>query len=357
MGQPLITLYTSDPSIPDSSPTPYVLTDHNRQPLQISYETIEQSSRMADGTMRRFITANKRNVRMSWDEIPSAGGINFTFDNNQGGAFLKSFYEENVFYPVWIKLTYSEESWRFQNTNTVTANVNASATNKTFNTTIDNYRTAIPSTYQVASVSYSALSSGSATASITTTVPHNFTASAVPEVYINGVNQIFNGAWILNTTNPFPNNQTAVFTFNANGNSYATVHLNSYSQSGANATFNVDSTDMLQTNMTFQAKNSRVLSGSSIGSYTWTVTGISSSTQFTASTGTSQTGAGIYGDMQIISSASSRAKAIAGFPLATISPAIGSEVIKVFMKDFNYQIKKRYAMTDIVNVEISFVEI
>lgn len=358
MGQPLITLYTSDPSIPSSSATPYILTDHNRKPAQISYETLEQSSRMADGTMRKFVTANKKNISISWDDVPSAGGINFTSDGNQGGAFLKSFYEENVFKPIWIKMTYSEESWRFKDT--VATSNNYVATNQTFNSTLDMYKTSSaiqPSYFQVASVAYSAFSSGSSTASITTLTSHNYTSANVPEIFISGVNQLFNGAWILHPTTPFPNSKTIVFRFNGDNNSDGSIMINSYIQNGSSATFNVDSTDILQKNMTFNARNSRPLSGSVISTYNWTITKIDSKTQFTASTTTSGVGRGIYGEAHILNSASSYSASFSGFPLATVTPAVGSDIIKVFIKDFSYEINKRYVMTDIVNMSISFTEI
>ena len=37
----------------------YALTDHNRQPISITYNLVEQADRMADGTMRKYVIARK----------------------------------------------------------------------------------------------------------------------------------------------------------------------------------------------------------------------------------------------------------------------------------------------------------
>ena len=186
-GQPLVQVYTSDPSINGSTPTSYILTDHNRGPAHISYETIQQSSRMADGTMRRFITANKKNLSLAWTNLPSAGGYNFIADSNLGGAFIKSFYEENVYNPIWIKITYSEESWRFANTQSLT-NI-YETTNVTYNYTNNPSASIIPTPYSVASVAFGAFDSGSSTASVYTPVAHNLTVDGSQEVLISGRNK------------------------------------------------------------------------------------------------------------------------------------------------------------------------
>jgi len=189
-GQPMLQLYTSDPTIPGSNPVGYVITDDNRAALQISYERLEESSRMADGTMRRFITANKKKVSTSWDTIPAAGGRNFTSDSNLSGAFLKSFFEENVYNPIWIKLTYSEEAWRFANSQSAVSNYGQ--TNLSYNTTTEN--TGVPSEFMIETIGTSVVSASTATGFIITKVPHNITPGS--EIYIRGVDQIFNGTWI-----------------------------------------------------------------------------------------------------------------------------------------------------------------
>jgi len=73
------------------------VTDHNRAPLQVSYEFIERKSRMAKGTLRKYIVAKKRTWSTSWDMLPTYlaevvdGGMTAaameTFVNNNPGAF------------------------------------------------------------------------------------------------------------------------------------------------------------------------------------------------------------------------------------------------------------------------------
>jgi hypothetical protein len=82
----------------------------------------------------------------------------------------------------------------------------------------------------------------------------------------------------------------------------------------------------------------------------------SSRTQFTASSTTSQTGYGQYGDGVILYTPSFYNKSAAAYS-AVVGPAVSSDVIKVFMTDFSYNIKKRYELTDIVDMDIKFTEI
>lgn len=100
----------------------YPLTDHNRAPINISMERIEQSQRMADGTMRKYVIANKNIFDTSWSFIPAAtqtisslSGNNIaafkpTVDGNYGAGFIKAFYETNVFNPIYIKLTHATDT-------------------------------------------------------------------------------------------------------------------------------------------------------------------------------------------------------------------------------------------------------
>jgi hypothetical protein len=103
----------------DNPNTFYPLTDHNRQPIAFDYEIIERSSRMADGTMRKFVVAKKIKVSTSWRDLPSGTfvpttgknqGYNMTVDGYKGGAWIKDFYETNLFKPVYVKITHSQDS-------------------------------------------------------------------------------------------------------------------------------------------------------------------------------------------------------------------------------------------------------
>jgi hypothetical protein len=47
------------------------VTDHGRAPLDVQPQRIENSQRMANGTMRRYVVAKKRRFEFSWENIPS----------------------------------------------------------------------------------------------------------------------------------------------------------------------------------------------------------------------------------------------------------------------------------------------
>lgn len=68
-----------------------VLTDHNRSPVEIDVERIEQRTRVASGRMRKIHTADKRSFSMSWEMLPetSAG----TVDGHWGAAEMKNFFD------------------------------------------------------------------------------------------------------------------------------------------------------------------------------------------------------------------------------------------------------------------------
>lgn len=355
-GIPVLQIYTSDPSIAGSSPTAYIVTDHNRSPLDISYETIETSSRMANGTMRRFITANKKKISTSWTDVPAAGGYNFTADANLGAAWLKSFYEENIYNPIWIKLTYAEEGWRYAKNRTVASTDRFSSTNSTFNSTNLNANAGVPNTFTISNRAYSTFSASVSTASITTTTPHTLTAGA--EVYIYGVDQLFNGTWIVASV-PSPN--TLTFAFNPNSSSAlpATFKINSYVQNGSSAVFNVDNTLFLQNGMVFSLKGAKNNSGSVING-NWQITSApNSQTSFTASwAGGSQTNVtGQYGTATILTTPSSYSSTVSSLNPAIIGPAVSADVLKVFITGFTYNIKKRFSLTDYVDMTIEFTEI
>lgn len=81
----------------------YYITDDNRQPIKIAYEVIEKTSRMADGTLRRYVVARKHKITASWQNTWSNTAN--TTDGNKGGSWLKSFYEANAFVPIYVRLT------------------------------------------------------------------------------------------------------------------------------------------------------------------------------------------------------------------------------------------------------------
>jgi len=70
------------------------VSEHNRAPISINTNRIEQSTRMANGTTRKYFIADKLNVSVSWDMLPSFR--NETVDGGWGAEDLKNFYESEA---------------------------------------------------------------------------------------------------------------------------------------------------------------------------------------------------------------------------------------------------------------------
>jgi hypothetical protein len=348
---PVLQIYTTDPEIPGTNAIGYILTDHNRQALQFSYEAIEDSNRMADGTLRKYIAANKKKISTSWQTVPVASGRLFTADANLGAGFIKSFYEENVYKPVWVKMVYAAENWRFANTLPDTSP--SATTNSTFLTT-GLIGPSVSYPYVISSASIGNFTSGSSTASIVTAAPHNLTTTNSPYVFINGIDQIYNGAWKITSAA----NNLITFVIGANNNASADFNLNGYLQSGSTTTFAVDSNDFIQNGMNIVVTNTKAYNGtaSSING-TWTVNAKNGNTQFIA-TNSAFSGSSVgYIGTGIIFSGNGSGKSIATLAPGIIGPAVGADIIKAFMTNFTYNITNRFVLTDYADVSIEFTEI
>jgi hypothetical protein len=84
----------------------YKLTDHNRDPIQIDVELIESSSRMANGSMRKYVIAKKYKISTGWNFIPTK--TTETADGNYGAAWMESFYKANAGVPIYVKVIESK---------------------------------------------------------------------------------------------------------------------------------------------------------------------------------------------------------------------------------------------------------
>ena len=82
------------------------LSDHYRSPLQSSFETIESAQRMADGTMRKYVIANKKRISCSWTMLPTI--TTMVVDGNASALAMKRFYEINYPYDMTMKLYYKK---------------------------------------------------------------------------------------------------------------------------------------------------------------------------------------------------------------------------------------------------------
>jgi len=70
------------------------VTEHNRAPLTLNNNRIEKASRMSNGTLRKYHIADKLELSVSWDMIPSFR--NETVDGGWGAEDLKNFYESTA---------------------------------------------------------------------------------------------------------------------------------------------------------------------------------------------------------------------------------------------------------------------
>lgn len=83
------------------------ISDHNRDPLAIDVNRIEESTRMANGTMRKYIIADKRTFSTGWTNLPQTASLTVdgfwgkneieTWWNTKPGSFqLKVFYGDGT---------------------------------------------------------------------------------------------------------------------------------------------------------------------------------------------------------------------------------------------------------------------
>lgn len=102
-----------------------ILTDDNRQYIDLSYDRIEKRERMINGRMRSYHVADKAKLSVNWDSIPSraysdfpqiapdgslynaASITKYTTDGGAGGADMKEWYDNNVG-SFWVYLSYDD---------------------------------------------------------------------------------------------------------------------------------------------------------------------------------------------------------------------------------------------------------
>lgn len=102
-----------------------ILSDHNRQPMSISQQRIENRQRMINGTMRSYHIADKITISTSWNNLPSrsfsrnvifnssgvaqmsGSDLENTVDGGAGGVELLDWYE-NHSGPFYVFLGYDK---------------------------------------------------------------------------------------------------------------------------------------------------------------------------------------------------------------------------------------------------------
>lgn len=72
------------------------ISDHGRASLSEAYERIEQKTRMADGTLRRYTVSKKRTWSTSWSNLPSTnvGAGMKTVDGGWSGQQMEDYYQD-----------------------------------------------------------------------------------------------------------------------------------------------------------------------------------------------------------------------------------------------------------------------
>ena len=172
----------------------YKLTDDNRSPIQIVPVRIEQVQRMADASMRKYVIASKDVIDTSWTYIPSAsttlftgGGASGPFapttDGNYGAAFIKAFYDQYVFQPIYVRV--------IKGTDNFTGTAQASSLSGTLTS---------PFTITTVTPGYSLATPTTGQTTYTTSVPHGFSVGKI--VNIAGITPIgYNGGYTITAVN------------------------------------------------------------------------------------------------------------------------------------------------------------
>lgn len=70
------------------------LSDHNRSELEVSSMRIEDSQRMANGSLRKFFVADKKMFSVSWTMLPAYRTQ--TVDGKWGAEDLREFYKSSL---------------------------------------------------------------------------------------------------------------------------------------------------------------------------------------------------------------------------------------------------------------------
>ena len=99
-----------------------ILSDHGRKTMEFNTQRIEKRERMINGRMRSYHIADKVNLNISWNTLPSRGfsldpsfdstgkstaGTMYTVDGGAGGAEILKWYETHTG-SFWVMLAYDK---------------------------------------------------------------------------------------------------------------------------------------------------------------------------------------------------------------------------------------------------------
>lgn len=93
-----------DSALATSTGTALTLSDHSRSPLAVNYEIIEKTSRMADGTMRRYVVGKKNKFSCQWSLLPTIRSE--VADGKADARDMKEFYDRYCYSPLSLDLYY-----------------------------------------------------------------------------------------------------------------------------------------------------------------------------------------------------------------------------------------------------------
>jgi hypothetical protein len=93
------------------------LTEHNREPISVGNNRIEKQQRMANGTMRKLFTADKKTISTSWRMVPSYSTM--TLDGGYGAVDIKTFYHDKGKGSFKLKISYNAVAGRDEIINVV----------------------------------------------------------------------------------------------------------------------------------------------------------------------------------------------------------------------------------------------
>lgn len=101
------------------------ISDHNRGDLSISPERIERKQRMVDGTLRKYVVADKRSFSVNWKDLPHHSA--YTVDGFWGADQIRAFYTSTIG-AFNLELTYGNGA--VETISVMFADINASITKR-----------------------------------------------------------------------------------------------------------------------------------------------------------------------------------------------------------------------------------
>jgi hypothetical protein len=91
---------------PSTSSSYFMLSDHSRASLNVSYDRYEKAVQLASGLTRKYVISKKTAISMSWSNLPSSASA--TVDHGAGAYELQKFYDNNFNNTVTV-YTYTDQ--------------------------------------------------------------------------------------------------------------------------------------------------------------------------------------------------------------------------------------------------------